>query len=64
VTSSQVQYNCDTEGGSSGSVVLAPPTSTTPTARAIGLHHLGGCPNSAAQMQLICNSAGALLRCQ
>ena len=64
VTSSQVQYNCDTEGGSSGSVVLAPPSATTPTARAIGLHHLGGCPNSAAQMQLICNSAGALLQCQ
>lgn len=56
---SQMQYNCDTEGGSSGSVVLA-----AGTTRAIGLHHLGGCPNAATEMEHICSSAGTLLTCE
>lgn len=41
-------YLCDTEGGSSGSPVLSRVTGAV-----VGLHHLGGCPNSAARMDLI-----------
>lgn len=59
ITSTQVEYSCDTEGGSSGSVVLDAGTNL-----ALGLHHLGGCPNSAAKMANICAHAGSLLQCQ
>ncbi|WP_062266275.1 PKD domain-containing protein [Endozoicomonas arenosclerae] len=41
-------YLCDTEGGSSGSPVLAESTH-----KVIGLHHLGGCPNSGVQIKQI-----------
>ena len=63
VSGTQLRYLCDTEGGSSGSVVLSVGT-TTSTNTALGLHHLGGCPNSATAMADICNSAGSLLQCQ
>jgi lysyl endopeptidase len=60
LSGTQLRYRCDTEGGSSGSVVLA-----AGTTRAIGLHHLGGCPNnSATALANICTSAGALLDCE
>jgi V8-like Glu-specific endopeptidase len=41
-------YMCDTSGGSSGSPVLA-----AGSHRVIALHHLGGCPNAGARMELI-----------
>ncbi|WP_344546444.1 serine protease [Actinomadura fulvescens] len=41
-------YNCDTEGGSSGSPVLA-----RSTHKVIALHHLGGCPNMGTRISLI-----------
>ena len=41
-------YACDTEPGSSGSPVVARATN-----KAIGLHHFGGCSNSAAKFSLI-----------
>jgi V8-like Glu-specific endopeptidase len=56
---SQTLYNCDTEGGSSGSVVLA-----AGTTRAIAIHHLGGCPNAGTEMEHICPHAGTLLTCE
>jgi lysyl endopeptidase len=56
---SQTLYNCDTEGGSSGSVVLA-----AGTTRAIAIHHLGGCPNAGTEMEHICSNAGSLLTCE
>jgi hypothetical protein len=63
VSGTQLRYMCDTQGGSSGSVVLAAgPTTSTNTA--LGLHHLGGCPNSATALADICASAGTLLQCQ
>jgi lysyl endopeptidase len=55
----QLRYSCDTLGGSSGSVVLAAGTNT-----AVGLHHLGGCPNAATALSSICANAGSLLTCQ
>ncbi|SDL45469.1 V8-like Glu-specific endopeptidase [Glycomyces sambucus] len=45
---SDLSYYCDTEGGSSGSPVVSRTTGAV-----VGLHHLGGCPNSAARMDLI-----------
>jgi len=57
-TGSQMAYSCDTEGGSSGSPVIA-----ANTTRIIGLHHLGGCPNSGTHMSHICSHAGSLLIC-
>ncbi|AZZ95227.1 PKD domain-containing protein [Hahella sp. KA22] len=39
-TGTDMGYNCDTIGGSSGSPVLAGQTN-----RVIALHHFGGCPN-------------------
>lgn len=59
LSGTQVRYSCDTEGGSSGSVVLAAGTNT-----AVGLHHLGGCPNAATALSAICSNAGSLLTCQ
>jgi lysyl endopeptidase len=41
-------YYCDTEGGSSGSPVVS-----RDTGEVVGLHHLGGCPNSAVRMDLV-----------
>ena len=41
-------YTCDTEGGSSGSPVIARSTN-----KVIALHHLGGCNNTGARMELI-----------
>ncbi|WP_158299946.1 trypsin-like serine peptidase [Glycomyces paridis] len=41
-------YLCDTEGGSSGSPVVSRETGAV-----VGLHHLGGCPNSAVRMDLV-----------
>lgn len=43
-----ISYMCDTEGGSSGSVVLS-----RRTHRAIALHHFGGCPNQGVRIELI-----------
>ena len=47
-TNSDAGYYCDTEGGSSGSPVLARASN-----RAIALHHFGGCLNSGAKFSLI-----------
>lgn len=41
-------YFCDTAGGSSGSPVISRKTGAV-----VGLHHLGGCPNSGVRMDLI-----------
>lgn len=43
-----ISYMCDTEGGSSGSVVLS-----RRTHKAIALHHFGGCPNQGVRVELI-----------
>jgi V8-like Glu-specific endopeptidase len=43
-----VAYYCDTEGGSSGSPVLARSTN-----KVVALHHFGGCPNSGVRIDLI-----------
>jgi lysyl endopeptidase len=59
LSGTQLRYSCDTEGGSSGSVVLASGTNT-----AVGLHHLGGCPNAGTALSSICTNAGSLLTCQ
>lgn len=45
---SDLAYLCDTEGGSSGSPVVS-----RETGKVVGLHHLGGCPNSAVRMDLV-----------
>ena len=55
---SQMGYSCDTEGGSSGSPVIA-----AGGTRVIGLHHLGGCRNSGTHMSHVCTHAGSLLTC-
>lgn len=47
-TNSDAGYYCDTEGGSSGSPVIARASN-----RAIALHHFGGCLNSGAKFSLI-----------
>lgn len=41
-------YNCDTEGGSSGSPVIS-----RQTGRVVGLHHFGGCHNAGVRMDRI-----------
>jgi hypothetical protein len=51
-----LSYYCDTEGGSSGSPVLSRDTN-----RVIGLHHFGGCPNSAVRIDLIYEELAAAL---
>lgn len=60
---SQMTYDCDTDGGSSGS-----PLMDALTGRIIGLHRVGDvggstCLNAATQMKNICADAGALLTC-
>ena len=45
---SELRYYCDTEGGSSGSPVLAASSN-----RVIGLHHTGGCYNDAERIDRI-----------
>ncbi|MBI2955783.1 MAG: hypothetical protein HYY26_00585 [Acidobacteria bacterium] len=60
---SQVAYACDSEGGSSGSPIVAPASG-----RAIALHHFGGvegnpCLNAGTAMADICADAGSLLNC-
>ena len=47
-TDSDVSYFCDTEGGSSGSPVLARNTD-----KVVALHHFGGCPNSGVRADLL-----------
>jgi serine protease len=47
-TMTDAGYKCDTEGGSSGSPVLARSSN-----KAIALHHLGGCNNSGAHIAKI-----------
>jgi lysyl endopeptidase len=55
----QTSYNCDTEGGSSGSGVFDAATN-----QMVALHHFGSCPhNSATMIRQICDHAGALLAC-
>ncbi len=49
--SKDLGYYVDTEGGSSGSPVLAETED-----KVVGLHHYGGCPNSGVKMSLIYNS--------
>ncbi len=51
-----LSYYCDTEGGSSGSPVLSRGTNEV-----IGLHHFGGCPNSAVRIDLIYKKIANLL---
>ncbi|GAA2530535.1 trypsin-like serine peptidase [Winogradskya humida] len=48
VKNSDVSYNCDTEGGSSGSPVLSRRTD-----KVVALHHFGGCPNSGVRADLL-----------
>ncbi|WP_026179741.1 pre-peptidase C-terminal domain-containing protein [Hahella ganghwensis] len=47
-TGTDMGYNCDTIGGSSGSPVLAAGTN-----RVIALHHFGGCPNQGVLIKRI-----------
>lgn len=47
-TGSDLGYFCDTEGGSSGSPVLA-----RSSGKVIGLHHLGGCTNQGVRIDRI-----------
>jgi lysyl endopeptidase len=51
-----LSYYCDTAGGSSGSPVLSRDTN-----QVVGLHHLGGCPNSGVRMDLIAAQVARLL---
>jgi V8-like Glu-specific endopeptidase len=60
---SQTAYACDSEGGSSGSPIVAAGTN-----HVIALHHFGGvtnnpCLNSGTEMSSICADAGSLLSC-
>ncbi|MGH9161752.1 MAG: trypsin-like serine peptidase [Vicinamibacteraceae bacterium] len=61
---SQMEYACDTTGGSSGSPLVSAETN-----RIVGLHHLGALPppspclNAATMMRFICEDAGNLLGC-
>jgi len=55
-TELDVGYMCDTEGGSSGSPVLA-----YDDHRVVALHHCGGCPNSGVRIQNVIASLGANL---
>ncbi|WP_437769195.1 serine protease [Sorangium sp. So ce281] len=63
VTSSQIGYSCDSEGGSSGSPII-----DAGSGKVIGLHHLANvswftCRNGGTEMSAICADAGALIRC-
>ncbi len=53
-----VGYQCDTEGGSSGSPVLA-----TSSHRVIALHHCANCPNRGVPIDLICAQICSTLGC-
>jgi hypothetical protein len=59
---SQVAYQCDSEGGSSGSPIV-----DAVSGKVIALHHFGGvespCLNSGTDMADICADAGSLLNC-
>ena len=55
-TQLDVGYMCDTEGGSSGSPVLA-----YDDHRVVALHHCGGCPNSGIQITNVIASLGSNL---
>ena len=62
---SQIGYECDSEGGSSGSPILLDDSSDN--GYVIALHHFGNventCLNSGTSMVDICADAGALLNC-
>jgi len=51
-----VGYQCDTEGGSSGSPVLA-----TSSNKVVALHHCASCPNRGVPIDLVCNEICSLL---
>jgi len=53
IPGSDIGYQCDTMGGSSGSPVLSKDTN-----KVIALHHLGGCPNQGARADLIAAEFG------
>ena len=53
---SDTGYRCDTAPGASGSPVIAKSSN-----RVIALHHLGGCPNSGARIDLIYPQIKSLL---
>jgi hypothetical protein len=53
---SDVSYQCDTAGGSSGSPVISRSTN-----QVIALHHFGGCPNSGVRSDLIYNKIRIVL---
>lgn len=53
IPESDIGYQCDTMGGSSGSPVLSKETN-----KVIALHHLGGCPNEGARADLIAAEFG------
>lgn len=61
---SQMEYACDTLGGSSGSPLVRADSN-----RIVGLHHIGALPppqtclNAATMMRFICKDAGNLLGC-
>ena len=62
---SQTGYQCDSEGGASGSPILS-----ATSGKVIALHHFGGVPdpgfaclNSGTRMAAICADAGGLLIC-
>ncbi len=53
---SDVSYQCDTAGGSSGSPVISRKSD-----KVIAIHHFGGCPNSGVRIDLIYNKIKKLL---
>ncbi len=53
---SDVSYQCDTAGGSSGSPVISRKSD-----KVIAIHHFGGCPNSGVRIDLIYNKIKSLL---
>jgi lysyl endopeptidase len=55
-TGTDMSYYCDTEGGSSGSPVIARGSD-----KVIALHHWGGCPNSGVRIDLIYQEIKSLL---
>ncbi|MPY88433.1 MAG: hypothetical protein GEU99_10955 [Luteitalea sp.] len=61
---SQMEYGCDSLGGSSGSPVIS-----AESGHVVGLHHLGALPppsaclNAATMMRFICEDAGTFLGC-
>jgi len=55
-TYNDVGYSCDTEGGSSGSPVLA-----SSSHRVVALHHCANCPNRGVPIDLVCSEICGLL---